>query len=272
MTQQPSTDATSTDGPAGRVVVAGTDLAVTFTTRGETGEVEVDGTGPIGVAPAVVVAIDAIRGRHPETTFHLAADHPVADLDPLPEAVADLAGLPHRRDLLQLRRPLPVPADHPSRIGTPVLLLRPIDLGAGSPDVGAWLRVNNRAFAHHPDQGNETTDTLAQRRKGEPDHDAGFLVADDPGRPGELSGFCWTKVHPATDEDPELGEIYVIGVDPSHRGEGLGAAFTLAGLDHLAGRGTSTANLYVEADNEPALRLYDRLGFATHQRRRVYSA
>ena len=100
---------------------------------------------------------------------------------------------------------------------------------------------------------------------------AGFLVADDPGRPGEFSGFCWTKEHEATNTDPALGEIYVIGVDPSHRGEGLGPAFTMAGLDHLAAQGLTTAVLYVEADNEPARRLYDRLGFATHRRRRVYT-
>ena len=45
----------------------------------------------------------------------------------------------------------------------------------------------------------------------------GFLVSDDPDAPGSLAGFCWTRVHPATDEDPELGEIFAIGVAPAHQ-------------------------------------------------------
>ncbi len=40
----------------------------------------------------------------------------------------------------------------------------------------------------------------------------GFLVADDPDGDG-LIGFCWTKIHRG--RTPVLGEIYVIGVDPS---------------------------------------------------------
>jgi mycothiol synthase len=139
-------------------------------------------------------------------------------------------------------------------------------------DDDAWIRVNNRAFADHPDQGREDRSTLAARTS-EPWFDpAGFLVADEEGT-GELSGFCWTKVHPAVPGgDPEMGEIYVIGVDPRHRGEGLGPSFVLAGLDHLSSRGIGTAVLYVDATNTPARRLYDRLDFTVHRRRRVYTA
>jgi mycothiol synthase len=51
-------------------------------------------------------------------------------------------------------------------------------------------------------------------------------------------------------------------VDPAEHGRGLGAALTVAGLRHLAGRGARMAMLYVEADNEKAIRTYQRLGFA----------
>lgn len=250
-------------------------LAIGWSRQGDQVELVITGDRPsIHTTPgevaalagtiATVLARPGLDGASP----HLAADHPGGTLDPLPEAVADAAGLAQRRDLLALRRPLPVEVDHPVRQGAPAVRVRSFRPGR---DDQAWLRVNNRAFADHPDQGRETAETLGVR-VAEPWFDAsGFLVANDEGRPGELAGFCWTKVHPPTAEDPELGEIYIIGIDPTHRGEGLGPSFVLAGLDHLAGRGIATASLFVDADNEPARRLYDRLGFTLHQLRRVYT-
>ncbi len=251
-------------------------LDLRVTRRGDHAEVELGGahgpTEPQLVAEAVA-ALHELAGR-PDlagATLVLAADHPAHELDPLPEAVAAAAGLGHRRDLLQLRRALPVPADHPVRRRAPAVATRPFDPSPLGTDRAAWIRANNRAFAAHPDQGRETEATL-QARLDEPWFDpAGFLVVDDPTRPGELAGSCWTKVHPATATEAALGEIYVIGVDPSQQGSGLGAALVLAGLDHLAGLGLATAVLFVEADNEPALGLYERLGFAIHGRRRVYA-
>ncbi|CAN5893351.1 hypothetical protein BH23ACT2_BH23ACT2_03040 [soil metagenome] len=252
------------------------DLAIGWARRGDSVELEISGdhrsppTSPELVAD-LARTVTAVLAR-PEldgASAHLAADHPSGSLDPLPEAVADATGFTDRRDLLQLRRGLPVEVDHQARDGAPALRTRAFRPGA---DESAWLRVNNRAFADHADQGHETTQTLDVRRA-EPWFDAnGFLVADDDGRPGELAGFCWTKVHPPTATEPELGEIYVIGVDPVHRGEGLGLSFVLAGLDHLTGRGIAIAGLFVDANNGPARRLYDRLGFAVHRRRRVYTS
>ena len=95
----------------------------------------------------------------------------------------------------------------------------------------------------------------------------GFVVHEHYGR---MAGFCWTKVH--ADHDPVLGEIYVIAVDPDFHGMGLGKALTLAGLQWLHDeRGITTGNLYVDASNTSAVRLYEKLGFTLHHVDRAYS-
>ena len=160
-------------------------------------------------------------------------------------------GLVEVRRLHQMRRPLPIDE-------TTDLAVRPFDPDR---DVEGWLDVNNRAFAFHPDQGNWTVATL-QGRMREPWFSlADFLVHDGPD--GSVDGFCWTKVH--RDHDPILGEIYVIGAAPERHGTGLGHALVVAGLDHLwATHRTPVGMLYVEADNDPAIRLYRKLGFEVH--------
>jgi mycothiol synthase len=82
---------------------------------------------------------------------------------------------------------------------------------------------------------------------------AGFLLAV---RGPSLLGFHWTKIHP-----DGLGEIYVLGVDPSAADLRLGRPLAVAGLVSLRDRGVETAMLYVDESNPRAMRLYDKLGF-----------
>jgi N-acetylglutamate synthase len=59
-----------------------------------------------------------------------------------------------------------------------------------------------------------------------------------------------------------------IEVSPAHRRQGLGLAVVAALVGWGAERGATTAYLQVLADNEPALALYERLGFVEHHRYR----
>ena len=158
------------------------------------------------------------------------------------------AGMTIGRTLHQMRRPLPTGLD---------VTVATRDFRPGTDDE-AWLSVNNRAFADHGEQGGWTLDTFCQRRGEEWFDPAGFRVHEIDGR---MAAFCWTKVHRATDREPEIGEIYVIAVDPDFQGLGLGKQLTLAGLEHLSNRGIETALLYVDADNTAAITTYERLGF-----------
>jgi mycothiol synthase len=87
---------------------------------------------------------------------------------------------------------------------------------------------------------------------------AGFFlcIKDDM-----IVGFCWTKIHhDFVNQDP-FGELYVIGVDPDHGGQGIGKAICTEGLIYLRDKGLATSILYVDEDNEAGKALYKTLGF-----------
>jgi mycothiol synthase len=195
----------------------------------------------------------------------LAAERPLSvwahgDL-PGSAQLAAAHGFTRARVLLQMRRDLGgvAPDPHPELPpGVQVLPFRP------GRDEQAWLRVNARAFASHPEQGRWTAEDLGLRER-EPWFDpAGFLLAwrGDPDDGGVLLGSHWTKVHPPGDAAEEaVGEIYVLGVDPDAQGLRLGRALTDLGLAHLRGRGLTQVLLYTDEDNVAAVSLYERSGF-----------
>ena len=173
---------------------------------------------------------------------------------------ADLAlsmGFTRSRVLWQMRRSLLAPL--PRAVVPEGIIVRPFRPGV---DNEAWLAVNAVAFSDLPDQGGWQLEDL-ERRLREPWFSAdGFLTAWQGDR---LVGFHWTKVHGGVGEDhthATLGEVYVVGVDPSVRARGLGRALTIAGLAHLRSLGLAQAMLYVDAANTRAIRLYEGLGFA----------
>ena len=68
----------------------------------------------------------------------------------------------------------------------------------------------------------------------------------------------------------EAGDLHRLVVAPGHRRLGIGAALVRAGLDALRHHGVRAVLLEVDYANEPAIALYQRLGFEQLTARRDY--
>jgi mycothiol synthase len=123
----------------------------------------------------------------------------------------------------------------------------------------AWLDLNNKIFINHPDQGNWMMQDLENRMAETWFDPTGFFLAVEN---KQLVGTCWTKIHHDLVNQAPVGELYVVGVDPDYMGRGIGRAVSIAALNYLYGKGIRDAMLYVDADNEKGLRLYESLGFS----------
>lgn len=129
--------------------------------------------------------------------------------------------------------------------------------GSDTPEV---VNVNNRAFTEHREQGSMTLESYRSMEQLDWFDPSGVLVArDEEG----VVGFVIAK-HEGTD----VGEIYLIAVDPSKVGMGVGRALATSGIEWLAKRGATTARVWVDEGNDPAVNLYERLGLAEDFRTR----
>ena len=223
-----------------------------------------------GLGLALVHALVAEAGQRPLRLW-AHGDLPAAS------RLAAAAGFERARALWQMRRSLQAPLAQPQLADG--ITIRTFVVGRDEDD---WTDLNSRAFARHPEQGAWTRADLDLREREAWFDPAGFFLA---ARAGKIVGFHWTKIHGQDDEaaarDHEadghetsghardagghphepIGEVYVVGVDPNERGTGLGRALTLVGLLYLRARGLFQVLLYVDADNTPAIRLYESLGF-----------
>lgn len=235
--------------------------------RGAELAVHPDHRGRGAGAALLRAVVDSAPGERVRVWAHGAGGEPNGDVaDGAGSAAARLArrfGFRQARSLWQMRADL-------------TATLPPVDLPDGvtlrafvpDQDEPAWTRLNNLAFASHPEQGSWTEAEIRLRESEDWFDPTGFLLAERPaGAAARLVGFHWTKVHRQDIGGPDghrhepIGEVYVIGVDPAEAGRGLGRALTLAGLTHLADRGLSNVLLYVDEDNTRAIKLYERLGF-----------
>jgi mycothiol synthase len=209
-----------------------------------------------------------LDGASPQLAGWAHGDHPASRI------LAARAGFEPVRTLYQLRMPVPpstgsgnaAPLPSPSTgSGNAGSLPEPVeghhdivfDTFRPGIDDEAWVELNARVFASHPEQGAITVDDLHARMT-EPWFNAeDFLLAR---RGEELIAYNWLKI----EGDDEPGEIYVVGVDSRFAGQGLGRTLMLRAFERLRIRGIGTAALYVDADNEGAVHLYRALGFTDH--------
>lgn len=199
--------------------------------------------------------------------------------------VAVAAGAEPYRDLWQMRTDLPLDGE---ALTTRPLRLDEHDNSETPDDIDEFISVNNRAFAWHPEQSGYDRNRFIETTF-EPWFDPdGFRILELEGR---MAGFCWTKIHYSPPNCPTCqycvdgaanaaaGEIFVVGLDPDFHGRGLGKGLTLAGLDWIYNHGhkqigitsqISSGFLYVESDNVPAIKTYEKLGFEHKQTNRAY--
>lgn len=183
-----------------------------------------------------------IQGGSGELRTWVHGDQPAA------EALLTSRGFQPHRELLEMRlKPVPVaddlPAASPVPDGMRITAFR-------AEDGPAWVALNARVFATHPEQGTLTLQDLKQRMLEPWFAPEDFLLLWDA---DELIGYCWLKVVGG------IAEIYVIGVAPERSGQSLGSLL----LDHatrLAGD-CDEMSLFVDGTNTAARALYHSRGF-----------
>lgn len=94
-----------------------------------------------------------------------------------------------------------------------------------------------------------------------PSDDVRLVYAEN----GEVRGYVAAEV-----QSDQAGYIDYLGVDPIHRGRGIGGALVRTATDRLLELGSTSVNLTVRETNTVARRLYGSLGFIEERVIRPY--
>ena len=118
------------------------------------------------------------------------------------------------RSVLRMSGPMPT-----ARVGSvPGISIGPM----AESDVDAIVGVNNRAFVNHREQGSMTVDGFRSLMELAWFDPGGVHVARSAER---IVGFCVTK-----QEEPAVGEVHLLAVDPELAGSGIGRALAQRGF------------------------------------------
>ena len=121
----------------------------------------------------------------------------------------------------------------------------------GQAEVAAYVELHQAAFGSTVMRQGWRMRTL-QMPQYRPELD---LVAE--AGDGRLAAFCISWLHP---QQP-LAQIEPLGVHPDFQRMGLGKAILATALQRLHMRNVQFVSLFTSADNKPALKLYESVGF-----------
>jgi ribosomal protein S18 acetylase RimI-like enzyme len=87
---------------------------------------------------------------------------------------------------------------------------------------------------------------------------------------GQPIGLVWIQpgIHPVTEQPDYL--VLNLAVEPAHRGHGVGRMLMAHARAYAEARGVRRLRLFVAADNQPARRLYEELGFEQRTQEMVW--
>jgi mycothiol synthase len=129
--------------------------------------------------------------------------------------------------------------------------------------------IQNRCFADTWGFNPNTEEEIAYRLKmhgRSPDDVILTYLQDQP------VGYCWTIIH--TEEnairEKSKGLIHMLGVDPAFRGQEIGRAILLNGLEDLKAKGVDIVELTVDSENRAACSLYASVGFEVFAKTQWY--
>ena len=125
-------------------------------------------------------------------------------------------------------------------------------------------KLQNRAFADAWGYNSNTVETITFRIGQSTCSRQDIVLAYDEDR---AVGCCWTGLsYEGGIPSVRRGRIHMLGVDPDHRGRGIGRELMMVGLTRLRNRGLGVAELTVDSENKAACALYQSLGFEVEAR------
>jgi mycothiol synthase len=130
--------------------------------------------------------------------------------------------------------------------------IRPIRPG----EENEWVRMKNACFG---EEGSRlwTIDNFHKTFTNEACCDYNRIFVALKGDHMVATASAWEADY----NESAVGLIHWVGTDPTYRGHGLGQALSIRALEELAARGYAEAWLNTSRNREPAVRLYERLGF-----------
>ena len=132
-------------------------------------------------------------------------------------------------------------------------------------DEDKLVQIQNRSFADTWGFNPNTVEEIVYRT-GLPNCSPEDIILVCDG--DNVIGYCWTRIYVGEAELTinRKGRIYMLGVDPDHRGRGVGKEVLMAGLAYLRSKDVGIVELTVDGKNEAARALYGSAGFRVRTR------